>query len=1161
MTAILKSKDGTGYQEMGKCTGYAAWAIRHPGLYDIPGWPENAPVENFERLLIERGVTRVSQANARAGDIVFFGDAHVAILGEDGKLHHNTTSGGVMSGKHTIDWWSENGGNKAGEPHIYRGFQQEIEVEVAINKESANETITDGNACYSLAGAKYGVYSGGTLLLTLTTNASGKAKGTVKVMPEQAKGITVRELSSSPGYGKDTAVYKKDGSSGKITITSKEPPAGDPATVLVYKSDAETGKNLNAGELKKYYPQKGGSLKGAVFKVDFYGITGTDYAAHTPLRTWHVETDANGYARLGEEWLADGYAQSAFYRDHITGSITLPLGFVTIQEIKAPEGYHLNSRIYSSRVDPQGENIIVHTYQESVVPDSIKRGDLDFIKIADDTQHRLANVPFLITALEEDGKETANGESHVIVTDPNGYASTASSFNSHSHKTNANDAAWNGTTIDEPKLDPSAGIWFGETSAINANKGALPYGKYKLTELPCSANEDYILLDGIVVDIARDGYTVELGTLSDKKNEIETVVWDSDLNEERVSLARKNVTLTDRVTMKGMIPGETYTLKGILMDKETGEPIKVNGKTVTAEKSFKMKDTSHIVDVDFTFDASGLAGKEVVVFQKLYQGKTVVANHEQLDNPNQAIEFLDPFIGTTATDPEFGANYSAADEEVTIVDKIKYSNVLRGGYAYEMVGTLMDKETGEPILADGKEVTASKKFTSNKASGTLEMEFTFDGSKLKGKDVVVFEEMYFDGEKIAEHKDINDEGQMIHFPEIGTTARDSETEDRISLADNEITVIDAVAYKNVKPGEEYTAEGSLIDRETGDVIATAATTFVAESKDGTAEVTFTFDGSKHAGKDAVIYEVLMFKSKPIADHTDPDDEKQTIHIPEIGTTATDSETKRHESRADGNVTIIDAVAIKNLIAGKEYKVSGVLMDKETGKELMAGDKPVTAEKTFTPDKPDGTVELEFTFDGSLLSGKTVVAFERVTYRDKEIAVHADINDENQSIHFPEIGTQAKDKADGNKKVAADKKATIVDTVAFKNLIAGAEYKLVGILMDKDSGKAVKVDGKEVTAEKTFKPEKPDGTVEVEFTFDSRELGDKTLVVFEKLYAAETVIAAHEDIDDEAQAVIVEKAKTLAVKTGDHMNLLFWAGLGAMALIIGAAVLIRRRRDA
>ena len=97
------------------------------------------------------------------------------------------------------------------------------------------------------------------------------------------------------------------------------------------------------------------------------------------------------------------------------------------------------------------------------------------------------------------------------------------------------------------------------------------------------------------------------------------------------------------------------------------------------------------------------------------------------------------------------------------------------------------------------------------------------------------------------------------------------------------------------------------------------------------------------------------------------------------------------------------MAYQNLVTGKEYILRGVLMDKATKKPLLVNGKQVTAEKAFTVTKAHGVVELEFTFDSSALKDKAVVVFERLYYGENEIAVHTDINDENQTVryHTPE----------------------------------------------------------------------------------------------------------------------------------------------------------------
>jgi LPXTG-motif cell wall-anchored protein len=139
-----------------------------------------------------------------------------------------------------------------------------------------------------------------------------------------------------------------------------------------------------------------------------------------------------------------------------------------------------------------------------------------------------------------------------------------------------------------------------------------------------------------------------------------------------------------------------------------------------------------------------------------------------------------------------------------------------------------------------------------------------------------------------------------------------------------------------------------------------------------------------------------------------------------------------------------------------------------------------------------------------------------------VTLHADIDDEGQSVHYPDVHTSAKDGATGTHMGKLEKTATIIDTVAYKNLVPGKEYTVKGILMNKETGKALVIDGKEVTAEKTFTPDKADGTVEVKFAFDSRGLEGKTLVVFEDLYHNDIKVTAHADIKDNAQTVSYPK---------------------------------------
>ena len=641
-----------------------------------------------------------------------------------------------------------------------------VTIEVTVNKKSADTDLTEDNGCYSLKGARYGVYSGGELLTAITTNEAGKASGEITVSADEAKEIVIKELRASEGYGRDDNTYKRDGTSGKITVTSKEPPAANPVDILLYKYDEETGKDEDG---EGYTPQKGASLAGAVFRVDLYDIAkgqmpkDGDMSGQDPLDTWYFMTDAKGRIEWDESYLAEGYDQSEIYRDPAGGGgAVLPLGTVTIREVKAPEGYMPNDEVFVCHMEADGEKTVVKTYQVHHVPDEIKRGDLELVKISGDTSGRMAGIPFMITSLEENGKETDEGESHIVVTDDNGYFSTAGSFNSRSRDVNGNDDAWDGKKADGSRLKAERGVWFGEKSAVNDEDGALPYGRYRIDELPCDGNKGHELIKGIEIYVTRDGHVIEIGTLTNEKIKLETQLWDSEINEERETLPRDGMVLTDRVSYEGLEKGAEYTIKGVLMDKETGKPLVINGSEVESEKTFTAASADGKVDIEFRLDASSLGGKSIVAFERLIRDGVVIAKHEDMDDLDQTLEFLKPELKTTAKDGSTGSKHPVNSGTVTVIDEVDYSGLLRG-YEYELTGVLMDKETGEPFLADGKRVTAVKKFEANRSSGSVDMVFTFDAVEQGERQLVVFETLRWDGDVIAEHHDIDDENQTVYL--------------------------------------------------------------------------------------------------------------------------------------------------------------------------------------------------------------------------------------------------------------------------------------------------------------------------------------------------------------------------------------------------------------
>ena len=1016
---------------------------------------------------------------------------------------------------------------------------------IELHKASANAAVSDGNGNYSLKGAEYGIYQGENMVAKLTTDQNGYAKSGEL----ESGNYIVKELKASKGYIIDVTAHNVTVEPEKTSsLNVTEVPQNNPMDLLLQKLDKE---------LKTAQPQGKASLAEAQFTVKFYTEqSDKDPAAGgaKPARTWIFKTDSEGKIKFSKNYLVSG---DEFYTQKDGKTPCLPLGTVTVQETKAPTGYLANDTVFVQKItaggkvetiscynsssveeqvcrggmklqkrdfetkkaEPQGgatlenatftitslnENPVVvdgKTYtknqvvmslttdskgsvstkkdtlpfghyradetkapegylnegklsvefditkngeivnltsEEAAISNQVIRGDLEFVKVADGEQKRLSDIPFSITSV-------TTGESHTIVTDKNGYASTASKWNKHTHNTNQ------GKTSED-------GIWFG-TSKPNDSKGALPYDTYTIEEQRCKANESMDLLK-FEITVYKDSVSVDLGTLTDDKIE----------------------------------------------------------------------------------------------------------------------------IGTTALDKNTGTHMSKPEKKVTLIDTVEYSG-LKKGQKYQVIGTLMDAETGEAILIDEKPVTAETEFTAKMSSGSVEVTFTFDATSLEGKTTVIFEELHQGGQKLAVHADLEDTDQQISFPEIGTKAKDSDTEENIANADDKVKLTDTIFFKGLVPNLEYVATGRLMDAETeeplldGDTPITAQTTFTPEASEGTVDVVFEFNGSSLKGKNTVIYESVTQEEKEVGMHADPEFKDQQMFFPEIGTKAACPETGSQMAPAKKELTIVDTVTYQRLVPGKEYKLTGTLMDQENGEFLLVDGKIITSEFVFTPETADGSVELSFTFDSSALKGKTIVAFESLSYQEKEVAVHADIESEPQSIYIPEIGTTAKDGKDGDQEALTEKETQIIDTVKYKDLVAGGpSYRLVGTLMDKETGKEILIDGKPVTAETTFKPEESSGSVDVTFTFDATELKGHDVVVFEKLFVTvkeddkerELEVTSHEDIKSKSQTVKLTEVPTepkepdisSPVKTGDDAPILLYICIAAgslLLLIISGLVFYWRRK--
>lgn len=607
----------------------------------------------------------------------------------------------------------------------------QILKEVASNKALTEECKN----MYSLAGAEYTVYSNGNPVGTLVTDANG-ATGTLELTPGT---YTVKETKAPKGFALDQQTYTVSIASGQTaTVNSKDEPQFDPVSILLQKTADGTG-----------YLNPDADMSDAEFTIKYYDSLADDVSNLTPVRTWRLKTikSQNGtyWAQLRTKYILDG--SDEFFRND-SGNIVIPRGTITVQETKAPKGYKVDSKSYTYRVDQDTEDLSVQ-------------------------------------------------------------------FNF-------------GATPEQP------------------NKPLVP----------------------------------QIGTTA---SDVST--------KDNVGSYGKTVTIKDKVQYKELSEGETYTVKGTLMDTETGLPLMVNGKAVSAEKTFTVtKDNSTITgdgasgtaELEYTLDSTVLAGKTTTVFEYLYYDGKQVATHADISDEGQTVHF--PEIKTTAKSKDTDAHQGMPGKTETIVDTVHYTNLVPGK-TYTVKGKLMDKGSGKAILdGGGKEITAEKTFTPDQAEGDVELEFTYDSSLRQGKSTVVFEDLYHEDVEVATHSDISDRDQTIDYPDIHTSADLKQTG---RMTGGTTTIIDRVTYTNLAKGKTYTVKGKLMDRKTGQPLIsdgkeiTAEKTFTATDINGTVVMEFTVPVKLIAGKSTVVFEDMYHEDVKIATHSDLTDKNQTVSIGEL----------------------------------------------------------------------------------------------------------------------------------------------------------------------------------------------------------------------------------------------------------------------------------------
>lgn len=1054
---------------------------------------------------------------------------------------------------------------------MYKVRFSEASGKISIQKSSADASATNGNTLYSLKDAVYGVYKSNADAeakrnavgsITLDANGNGSLNGL------ENGTYYVRETQAPAGYEENAQVYTAKTSSGANTIIKT---TDVPETCNL---QLQITKKLRKNEQNKVNAT---SLQNTEFTLNYYSggyYNANEIKSKNATKTWIIKKGASDVVVRNNSDNTVTFTAKIF---------NIPLGTLGLKETKSGAGF---SAVHYDVVNPEGKvlandaNPTVIMYAKKgqqvqdvygtstyIVGDSLPRADFEFVK-KNDKGTVLANIPFTIENLD-------TKESYTITVGKDGKYSSAT-----------DDSLW---------FHKSA---IGDSEGKTAGLGKLPVGHYKLTEQRTANNTGYQLASK-TFDVTAEDKKVSF-ELTDPTVTIGTKAIDSATGS-NYAKQQDALSITDTVSYDGLALGKTYVIKAVLMNKKTGKAVTANGKNVTGETKFTVeekgtekssianddalwKDTRKgTVDVKLSsFPTKDFNGEELVVFEKIYlvgdDGKeeTVpTATHEDINDEGQTI--LIPEVKTSAVDQKTGSKDTSyeVDEKAdqnsegykkvtTVIDTVSYKN-LEPGKEYKIVGTLMSKESGEKVKdKEGNEIVSETAFTPKEKDGTVDVTFVFDVTGIENTTTVVFENVYHKDELYAAHADITDKNQTFFTPGAKTTAKDSETGNHSSSVKKSVTIKDTVVYTNLQKGKKYSVKGTLMDKETGKPFViknedgtesevTAEREFIAgqedteevgtestsdERVDGEITLSFTFDASALEGKTVVVYEHVYRDGKEVATHADINDENQSIHWPSIGTTATDFDGKGHTVRVGESVVIRDTVSYKNLVPGTEYKVSGVLMDKETGKPFLdAKGNQITGETTFSPEQADGSVDVLFTVDTSLLAGKKFVAFEKLYTNEVEITSHEDIEDEGQTVYVPSIKTKAADAKTKINTSCEDKEITIIDTVTYKNLHVGETYQVSGVLMDKSTGKPfLDSKGKEIRSKsESFTPTETDGTVEVRFTFPATGLSGKSTVVFEDLKQGEITLCSHADVEDEAQSVYIPKIGTKATdaKSGKH----------------------------
>ena len=939
--------------------------------------------------------------------------------------------------KAVITWTDEKIGPQSGQLQDIVTFGQSVSdpvkaylnVKVSLGNAKLMKVSEDGE----IANVRFHI-SGNGISKDVTTNANGE----INIANLAPGNYQISEYTDVKYVPQDTQT---------VTIVS-----GQTASVQFSNVLKKFRVNVTKQDYEKGHAQGDAKLSGAV-----YGLyKGDELVAQ-------YTTDSNGsfttdYYVCGTDW--------------------------TIKEISPSEGYLLNDTVYRVGADPRDYNIEYNTAPDMTVMEQVIKGKISIIKHTDNGDTKIETpekgAEFQVYLKSEGSFVNADkDERDTIVCDEDGFAST--------------------------KL--------------------LPYGVYTVHQTKGWAGRE--LITDFDVFINKDGKTYKF--LINNKN------------------------------------FESY-LKVVKLDKETGKQIVYEGA------AFEIYDSdNHRVTMQYTYP-------QVTSIHTFYTNKEgYLITPEKLPYGDYTLKEVQAPYGYVLDDTpipfSISQENSSTDTGVTVV-KVKARDVAQKG-------VINITKTGEIFssVEENKGVYTPKYSISNLKGAIFEIYAAEDITTLDGtvryEQGTLVDTITTDDDGVAKSKEL----YLGKYTVIEKTAPNGYVHNaakydaeltyagqNVSVTSTDISVYNdrqkvSVSLKKIMANDKIFGIGNNgeitsvrfgiyadedIKASNGDVIPKdALITFANCDKNGS----IVFDCDLPVGFKWYAKEIATDAHYILSDtkyEFDTEYQGQDIKVIDI---------KINNDKAIEN----------NLIYGS---VKGLKIDRET-QEVIKG-------ATFGLFKSDTT---ELTEENAILTVVTdesgIFAFNNVPfgeylikelkpadgYLDNEDVFTVIIKDNEQVVELtavndkvPELKTTA--TVNGKKEAVAKGDITIKDTVEYKHLVPNTEYVIKGTLMDKSTGKPFMVKGKEVTSTVKFTPDKANGTVEVEFTFDASNIKKSTdLVVFESLYRDNVEIAVHADLKDKGQTVTIVPPAPKTPKTSDNRNLGTWIGLGGVGLGAGIAALL------